>query len=130
MIAITRKVNSGIEITEARGDEDVIPCSPTQGEVRHVGKMRATTKVSRTPLRLTFFSKPIPRRTKDFPLWLDFPTLRRWQALQPLHKLHEGEARASSQSSTKRSPEHQSPSQLGGNPSKNNKLTVSHSNKS
>jgi hypothetical protein len=26
-MAITRKVNSGIEITEARGDEDVFPCS-------------------------------------------------------------------------------------------------------
>ena len=28
-MAITRKVNSGIEITEARGDEDVFPCSLT-----------------------------------------------------------------------------------------------------
>jgi hypothetical protein len=36
MMAITRKVNSGIEITETRGDEDVFLCSPTQGEVRHV----------------------------------------------------------------------------------------------
>ena len=35
---------------------------------------------------------------------------------KPLHKLHEGEARASSQSSTKRSPQHQPPSQLGGHP--------------
>ena len=26
-MAITRKVNSGIEITKARGDEEVIPCS-------------------------------------------------------------------------------------------------------
>ena len=26
-MAITREVNSGIEITEARGDEDVFPCS-------------------------------------------------------------------------------------------------------
>ena len=26
-MAIIRKVNSGIEITEARGDEDVFPCS-------------------------------------------------------------------------------------------------------
>ena len=35
-MAITRRVSSGIEITEARGDEDVFPCSPTQGKVRHV----------------------------------------------------------------------------------------------
>ena len=48
-------------------------------------------------------------------LWLAFSPLRRWQAPQPLHKLHEGEARAPSQSSTKRSPGHQ-PSQLGGLP--------------
>lgn len=66
--------------------------------------------------RLTFFSEPIPRRTKALSLWLAFPPLRRWQAPQPLHKLHEGEARASSQSSTERSPEHQPPSQLGGHP--------------
>ena len=115
-MAITRKVNSGIEITETCGDEDVFPCSPTQGEVRHVGEMRATTKVSRTSRRLTFFSKPIPRRKNPLSLWLAFPPLRRWKAPQPLHKLHEGEARASSQSSTKRSPEHQPPSQLGGHP--------------
>ena len=41
---------------------------------------------------------------------------RRWRAPQPLHKLHEGEARASTQSSTKRTPRHQPPSQLGGHP--------------
>jgi hypothetical protein len=64
MMAIARKVNSDIDITEARGDEDVFPCSPTQGEVRHIGEMRATTKVSRTPRRLTFFSKPIPPRLR------------------------------------------------------------------
>jgi hypothetical protein len=94
-MAIRRKVNSGIEINEAHRDEDIFPCSPTQGEVRHVGEMRATTKVSRMPQRLTFFSKPIPRRTKSFPLWIAFPPLRRWQATQPLHKLYEGDARAS-----------------------------------
>jgi hypothetical protein len=65
-MAITRKVNSGIEITEAHRDEDVFSYSPTQGEVRHIGEMRATTKVSRTPPRLTFFFKPIPRRTNAF----------------------------------------------------------------
>ena len=70
---------------------------------------------TQTPRRLTFFSKPIPRRTMALSLWLAFPPLRRWQAPQPLHKLHDGEARASSQSSTKRSPGHK-PSQLGGHP--------------
>jgi hypothetical protein len=53
-----KEINSGIEITEARGDEDVFPCSLTRSEVRHVGEMRVTTKVTRTPRRLTFFSKP------------------------------------------------------------------------
>lgn len=62
-------------------------------------------------------SSPSPlTKMRALSLWLAFPPLRRWQAPQPLHKLHEGEARASSQSSTKRSPEHQPPSQLGGHP--------------
>src|SRR3954451_1759950 len=51
----------------------------------------------------------------DISLWLAFTPLRRWQAPRPLHKLHERETQASSQSSTKRSPGHQ-PSQLGGHP--------------
>jgi hypothetical protein len=33
-MAITRKVNTGIEITKECGDEDVIPCSPHK--VRYV----------------------------------------------------------------------------------------------
>ena len=62
-------------------------------------------------------SSPSPlTKMRAISLWLAFPPLRRWQAPQPLHKLHEGEARASSQSSTKRSPDHQPPSQLGGHP--------------
>ena len=62
-------------------------------------------------------SSPSPlTKMRALSLWLAFPPLRRWQAPQPLHKLHEGEARASSQSSTKRSPQHQPPSQLGGHP--------------
>ena len=85
-------------------------------KVRHVGEVWDPTKDFPTPRRLTFFSEPIPRRTKAISLWLAFPPLRRWQAPQPLHKLHEGEALASSQSSTKRSPRHQPPSQLGGHP--------------
>src|SRR5215203_1283572 len=51
------------------------------------------------PRRLTLFSEPHPRRIMALSLWLAFPPLRRWQDPQPLHKLHEGEARASSQSS-------------------------------
>ena len=62
-------------------------------------------------------SSPSPlTKIRTLFLWLAFPPLRRWQARQSLHKLHEGEARASSQSSTKRSPQHQPPSQLGGHP--------------
>ena len=57
-MAITRKVNSGIEITEARGDEDVSRCSLTRSKLITVGEMRVTTKDTRTPQRLTFFSKP------------------------------------------------------------------------
>jgi len=39
-MAITRKVSSDIEITEARGDEDVFPCSPPLGRgLRHVGEV-------------------------------------------------------------------------------------------
>ena len=84
-------------------------------KVRHVWRGGDPTKDFPTPRRLTFFSEPIPRRIMALSLWLAFPPLRRWQAPQPLHKLHEGEARAPSQSSTKRSPGHQ-PSQLGGHP--------------
>ena len=57
-MAITRKVNSDIEITEARGDEDVSRCSLTRSKLITVGEMRVTTKDTRTPQRLTFFSKP------------------------------------------------------------------------
>ena len=38
-MAITWKVNSGTEITEAHRDEDVFPCSLTQCKVRHVGEV-------------------------------------------------------------------------------------------
>jgi hypothetical protein len=82
----------GYKITETRGDEDVISCYLTQNEVRHVGEMQATTKVFRKPQRLTFFSKPISRRTK-----VTFATLRRLKAPQPFHELHEVKSRASSQ---------------------------------
>ena len=85
-------------------------------KVRHVWRSGGPTKDSPTPRRLTLFSEPNPRRIMALSLWLAFPPLRRWQAPKPLHKLHEGEARASSQSSLKRSPEHQPLSQLGGLP--------------
>src|SRR3954463_14541802 len=62
------------------------------------------------------FSPSLSHEGIGLSLWLAFPPLRRWQAPQPLHKLHEGEARVSSQSSTKRTPRHQLPSQLGGHP--------------
>ena len=39
-MAITRKVSSDIEITEAREDEDVFLCSPPLGRgLRHVGEV-------------------------------------------------------------------------------------------
>ena len=86
-------------------------------------------RISQTPRRLTFFSEPIPRRIMALSLWLAFPPLRRWQAPRPLHKLHEGEARApftifhEEVTGTPTKPTRRSPS-------KSNKLTVSHSNKS
>ena len=114
-MAITRKESSGIEITEARGDEDVFPCSlALQQGTSRLEEWRSHEGFP-APRRLTLFSEPHPRRIMALSLWLAFPPLRRWQAPQPLHKLHEGEARAPSQSSTKRSPGHQ-PSQLGGHP--------------
>ena len=115
-MAITRKVNSGIEITKARGDEDVSRCSLTRSKLITVGEMRVTTKASRTQRRLAFFSKPPHEDEGPFLMASFSSTPERWQAPQPLHKLHEGEARASSQSSKKRSPQHQPPSQLGGHP--------------
>src|SRR4051812_44243374 len=65
-MAITRKVSSGREITEARGDEDVFPCSLTS-KVRHVGEVWDSTKGFPTPRRLTLFSESIPRRNRPFP---------------------------------------------------------------
>ena len=112
-MAITRKVSSGIEITEARGDEDVFPCSlPLQEGTSRLEEWRPHEGFP-VPRRLPLFSEPHPRRKMALSLLLDFSPLRIWQAPQPLHKLHEGETRASSQSSLNRSPEHQPPSQLG-----------------
>src|SRR5215212_3620971 len=100
-MAITRKESSGIEITEARGDEDVFPCSlALQQGTSRLEEWRSHEGFP-APRRLTLFSEPHPRRIMALSLWLAFPPLRRWQAPQPLHKLHEGEARAPSQSSTK-----------------------------
>ena len=126
-MAITRKVSSGIEITEARGDEDVFPCSLFCKKVRHIWRGGGPTKDSPTPRRLTLFSESHPRRIMDLSLWLAFPPLRRWQAPQPLHKLHEGEASGpfttfhEEVTGTPTKPTRRSPS-------KSNKLTVSHSN--
>ena len=62
-------------------------------------------------------------------LWLAFSPLRRWQAPQPLHKLHEGEA--SGPFTTFHEEVTGAPTKpTRRSPSKSNKLTVSHSNKS
>ena len=60
-MAITRKVSSGIKITEARGDEDVFPCSLTS-KVRHVGEVWGSTKDSPNATKLTLFSEAIPMK--------------------------------------------------------------------
>ena len=128
-MAITRKVNSGIEITEAHGDEDVSRCSLTRSKLITVGEMRVTTKASRTPRRLTFFSKP-PHEDEGPFLMASFSSTpemasstttsqaprRRSSGLFTI--FHEEVTVAPTAKPTRRSP------------SKSNKLTVSHSNKS
>ena len=128
-MAITRKVSSGIEITEARGDEDVFPCSlPLQEGTSRLEGWRSHEGFP-APRRLTLFSEPHPRRIMALSLWLAFPPLRRWQAPQPLHKLHEGEA--SGPFTTFHEEVTGAPTKpTRRSPSKSNKLTVSHSNKS
>ncbi len=128
-MAITRKESSGIEITEARGDEDVFPCSlPLQEGTSRLEEWRSHEGFP-APRRLTLFSEPHPRRIMALSLWLAFPPLRRWQAPQPLHKLHEGEA--SGPFTTFHEEVTGAPTKPPRrSPSKSNKLTVSHSNKS
>ena len=65
LMAITRKVSSDIEITKARGDEDVFPCSLTS-TVCQVGEVWDSTKYFQIPRSLTFFYKSIPLRNKPF----------------------------------------------------------------
>ena len=126
-MAITRKESSGIEITEARGDEDVFPCSlPLQEGTSRLEEWRSHEGFP-APRRLTLFSEPHPRRIMALSLWLAFPPLRRWQAPQPLHKLHEGEA--SGPFTTFHEEVTGAPTKpTRRSPSKSNKLTVSHSN--
>ena len=126
-MAITRKESSGIEITEARGDEDVFPCSlPLQEGTSRLEEWRSHEGFP-APRRLTLFSEPHPRRIMVLSLWLAFPPLRRWQAPQPLHKLHEGEA--SGPFTTFHEEVTGAPTKPPRrSPSKSNKLTVSHSN--
>ena len=128
-MAITRKVSSGIEITEARGDEDVFPCSlPLQEGTSRLEEWRSHEGFP-APRRLTLFSEPHPRRIMALSLWLAFPPLRRWQAPQPLHKLHEGEA--SGPFTTFHEEVTGAPTKPPRrSPSKSHKLTVSHSNQS
>ena len=56
-MAITRKVNSGIEITEARGDEDVFPCSlPLQEGTSTFGGVWLPQRPNQRHEGLTLFS--------------------------------------------------------------------------
>ena len=56
-MAITRKVNSGIEITEARGDEDVFPCSlPLQEGTSTFGGVWLPQRPNQRHKGLTLFS--------------------------------------------------------------------------
>jgi hypothetical protein len=50
-MAITRKINLGIEITETLGDGNVFLCYITRSKVRYVGEMQDTMKVPQTPRR-------------------------------------------------------------------------------
>ena len=128
-MAITRKVSSGIEITEARRDEDVFPCSlPLQegtsrleGWRSHEGFPNATkahpilrakpTKDNGAFLMVSFFSTPEMASSKT--------TSQAPRRRSPgLFTIFHEEVTGTPTKPTRRSP------------SKSNKLTVSHSNKS
>jgi hypothetical protein len=87
-------------------------------KVRYVtfGEVWGCTKRPPRSTKGTFFSEPIP--VKELPSYSRIASFStpEMASSKPLHKLLVGEARASSQSSTKRAPRHQPPSQLGGHP--------------
>ena len=114
-MAITRKVSSGIEITGARGDEDVFSCSlPLQEGTSRLEEWRSHEGFpNATKAHPILRAKPM-KDNGPF-LMVSFSSTPEMASSTTTHKLHEGEARAPSQSSTKRSPGHQ-PSQLGGLP--------------
>src|SRR3954464_9310798 len=102
-MTITKESELGYRNNQGTRRRRYIPVFPSLGG-RYVTLERygIPRRISQAPRRLTLFSEPIPRRIMALSLWIAFPPLQTWQAPKPLHKLHEGEARASSQSSTKR----------------------------
>ena len=115
-MAITRKESSGIEITEARGDEDVFPCSlPLQEGTSRLEEWRSHEGFpNATKAHLLLRAKPT--KDNDPFLMVSFSSTPemasstttsqapRRRSLGPLHNLPR-----------RRLPGHQ-PSQLGGHP--------------
>ena len=115
-MAITRKESSGIEITEARGDEDVFPCSlPLQEGTSRLEEWRS--------------HEGFPNATKAHPILRAKPTKDNGPFLMVSFSSTPEMASSTTTSQAprrrspglftiflKRSPEHQSPSQLGGHP--------------
>ena len=115
-MAITKKSILGYINNRGTRRRRCIPVFPSlRGRYVMLERCGIPRRIFQMPRKLTFFFEPIPWRIMALSLWTNFPPLWICPAPQQLHKLHEGEARASSQSSTKRSPRHQ-PSQLGGHP--------------
>ena len=115
-MAITRKEGSGIEIIEARGDEDVFPCSlPLQEGTSRLEEWRS--------------HEGFPNATKAHPILRATPTKDNGPFLMVSFSSTPEMASSTTTSQAprrrspglftiflKRSPEHQPPSQLGGLP--------------
>ena len=129
-MAITRKVSLGIEITEARGDEDVFPCSlPLQEGTSRLEEWRS--------------HEGFPNATKAHPILRAKPTKDNGPFLMVSFS---SAPEMASSTTTSQAPRRRSPGlftifleEITGapttkptrrSPSKSNKLTVSHSNKS
>ena len=111
-----KEVNSGIEITETRGDEDVSRCSLSRRKVVTVGEVRIPR---RTPVRHegSPSSPRPPHEVRALFLMVSFSsTPEMASSTTTSQSSRRRRPRASPQSSTKRSPRSQPPNRLGGHP--------------
>ena len=100
-------------------------------KVRYVTLERcgAPRRIPQCTRRLTFFSKPNPRRIWPF-LMASFSSTPEMASSTTTSQAPRRRSPGLFTIFTKRSPWHQAPSQVGGHPPRVTKLTVSHSNKS